>query len=284
MEFDKWFGVEVAARPASWARGSPPARSPRCGAGGASMRCLPCCHSDSPPWPSSDCRPRTAPTGLRRTHGPSSHLAHCSGGASSCTGAPRVLLVRIVRNPVERTAPVAGGCAVAAERDPDRTVRHRRARGRSRRRTRGTVGGCRMGRPGHRSRADPARPRVGSDRATAVVTVARHHRHRGSRLRSPGRPCEQPAPAHRRAPGSRQQPHRQLHGLLLTRSALGEAATTALFTTHGWVGSSLLGVGFAASALAVLATDRRHPATARTSDPTQQETWGGGTSLTPARG
>jgi predicted MFS family arabinose efflux permease len=40
-------------------------------------------------------------------------------------------------------------------------------------------------------------------------------------------------------------------------SALGAAATTALFTAHGWTGSSLLGAGFAACALAVWATDRR---------------------------
>ena len=37
--------------------------------------------------------------------------------------AHRVLLVRIVRNSVERTVPAAGGRAVAAEREPDRTVR-----------------------------------------------------------------------------------------------------------------------------------------------------------------
>ncbi|WP_097868647.1 MFS transporter [Streptomyces sp. rh34] len=34
-------------------------------------------------------------------------------------------------------------------------------------------------------------------------------------------------------------------------SALGAAATTAIFTTHGWTGTSLLGSGFAACALAV---------------------------------
>jgi cyanate permease len=39
-------------------------------------------------------------------------------------------------------------------------------------------------------------------------------------------------------------------------SALGAAATTGIFTTHGWVGSSLLGAGFAACGLAVWATDR----------------------------
>ncbi|MFI6393407.1 MFS transporter [Nonomuraea sp. NPDC050540] len=42
-------------------------------------------------------------------------------------------------------------------------------------------------------------------------------------------------------------------------SALGAAATTAVFTAHGWVGSSLLGAGFAACALAVWAFDRRRP-------------------------
>ncbi|MFF4986353.1 MFS transporter [Streptosporangium saharense] len=36
-------------------------------------------------------------------------------------------------------------------------------------------------------------------------------------------------------------------------SALGAATTTAVFTAHGWVGSSLLGAGFAACALAVWA-------------------------------
>ncbi|MGW1076673.1 MFS transporter [Streptomyces sp. NPDC002537] len=40
-------------------------------------------------------------------------------------------------------------------------------------------------------------------------------------------------------------------------SALGAAATTAVFTAHGWAGSSLLGAGFAACALAVWAIDRR---------------------------
>lgn len=40
-------------------------------------------------------------------------------------------------------------------------------------------------------------------------------------------------------------------------SALGAAATTVLFTAYGWAGSSLLGAGFAACALAVWATDRR---------------------------
>ncbi|MFD3479023.1 MFS transporter [Streptomyces sp. NPDC058695] len=42
-------------------------------------------------------------------------------------------------------------------------------------------------------------------------------------------------------------------------SALGAAATTAVFTAHGWAGSSLLGAGFAACGLAVWATDRRLP-------------------------
>ncbi|MFB9626104.1 MFS transporter [Nonomuraea helvata] len=36
-------------------------------------------------------------------------------------------------------------------------------------------------------------------------------------------------------------------------SALGAAATTAVFTAHGWMGSSLLGAGFAACAMAVWA-------------------------------
>ncbi|MEU5696748.1 MFS transporter [Actinosynnema sp. NPDC020468] len=39
-------------------------------------------------------------------------------------------------------------------------------------------------------------------------------------------------------------------------SALGAAATTALFAAHGWVGSSLLGAGFATGALVVWAVDR----------------------------
>lgn len=42
-------------------------------------------------------------------------------------------------------------------------------------------------------------------------------------------------------------------------SALGAAATTAVFTAHGWGGSSLLGAGFAGCALAVWAIDRRLP-------------------------
>ncbi|MCX2967952.1 MULTISPECIES: MFS transporter [Streptomyces] len=40
-------------------------------------------------------------------------------------------------------------------------------------------------------------------------------------------------------------------------SALGAAATTAIFTAHGWAGSSLLGAGFAVCALAVWATSWR---------------------------
>ncbi|MDQ0746994.1 putative MFS family arabinose efflux permease [Streptomyces africanus] len=40
-------------------------------------------------------------------------------------------------------------------------------------------------------------------------------------------------------------------------SALGAAATTAVFTAYGWTGSSLLGAGCAACALAVRAADRR---------------------------
>ncbi|GAA5056291.1 MFS transporter [Nocardia callitridis] len=42
-------------------------------------------------------------------------------------------------------------------------------------------------------------------------------------------------------------------------SALGAATTTVLFTAYGWVGSSLLGAGFAVCALAVWATDTRIP-------------------------
>ncbi|MFF9087762.1 MFS transporter [Streptomyces sp. NPDC014991] len=40
-------------------------------------------------------------------------------------------------------------------------------------------------------------------------------------------------------------------------SALGAASTTAVFSVHGWAGSSLLGAVFAACALAVWAIDRR---------------------------
>ncbi|MEV5609111.1 MFS transporter [Streptomyces sp. NPDC052225] len=42
-------------------------------------------------------------------------------------------------------------------------------------------------------------------------------------------------------------------------SALGAAATTSVFTSHGWVGSSLLGAAFAACALLVWAIDVRRP-------------------------
>ncbi|MFJ2090891.1 MFS transporter [Streptomyces sp. NPDC087901] len=42
-------------------------------------------------------------------------------------------------------------------------------------------------------------------------------------------------------------------------SALGAAATTAVFAAHGWAGSSLLGAGFAACALVVWSADRRLP-------------------------
>ncbi|MFD5130304.1 MFS transporter [Streptomyces olindensis] len=52
-------------------------------------------------------------------------------------------------------------------------------------------------------------------------------------------------------------------------SALGAAATTALFTAHGWAGSSLLGAGFAACGLAVWAADRR-PARNRTRLPSEK--------------
>ncbi|MGW2464971.1 MFS transporter [Streptomyces sp. NPDC001761] len=45
-------------------------------------------------------------------------------------------------------------------------------------------------------------------------------------------------------------------------SALGAAATTSVFTSHGWTGSSLLGAGFATCALIVWATGgRRRPTT-----------------------
>ncbi|HEX2312333.1 MAG TPA: MFS transporter [Thermomonospora sp.] len=43
-------------------------------------------------------------------------------------------------------------------------------------------------------------------------------------------------------------------------SALGAAATTVVFASAGWAGSSLLGAGFALCALAVWAIDRRRPA------------------------
>ncbi|RII11866.1 Inner membrane transport protein YnfM [Streptomyces sp. YIM 130001] len=47
-------------------------------------------------------------------------------------------------------------------------------------------------------------------------------------------------------------------------SAFGAVATTAVLTSHGWAGSSLLGAGFAACALAVWAVDRRlSPASAK---------------------
>ncbi|SCD42589.1 Predicted arabinose efflux permease, MFS family [Streptomyces sp. BpilaLS-43] len=42
-------------------------------------------------------------------------------------------------------------------------------------------------------------------------------------------------------------------------SALGAAATTAVFSIHGWAGSSLLGAGFAVCALAVWAVNGRSP-------------------------
>ncbi|GAB2927120.1 MFS transporter [Streptomyces mayteni] len=45
-------------------------------------------------------------------------------------------------------------------------------------------------------------------------------------------------------------------------SALGAAATTVVFASAGWAGSSLLGAGFAGSALVVWAADRRAPAAA----------------------
>ncbi|WP_129844045.1 MFS transporter [Streptomyces sp. RFCAC02] len=42
-------------------------------------------------------------------------------------------------------------------------------------------------------------------------------------------------------------------------SAVGAAATTAMYAAHGWAGSSLLGAGFAVCAMAVWATDRLPP-------------------------
>jgi predicted MFS family arabinose efflux permease len=50
-------------------------------------------------------------------------------------------------------------------------------------------------------------------------------------------------------------------------SALGAAATTAAFSAHGWTGSSLLGAGFAACALAVWASARRPQVTAEAREP-----------------
>lgn len=50
-----------------------------------------------------------------------------------------------------------------------------------------------------------------------------------------------------------------LFGLVGLAGALGAAATTSIFSAYGWVGSSLLGAGFAACALAVWATDRQLP-------------------------
>ncbi|WP_157419879.1 MFS transporter [Actinomadura kijaniata] len=55
-------------------------------------------------------------------------------------------------------------------------------------------------------------------------------------------------------------------------SALGAAATTAVFTIHGWTGSSLLGAGFAACALTVWAIDRRLPRDNATPRPEKVDT------------
>ncbi|GAA1580780.1 MFS transporter [Actinomadura kijaniata] len=55
-------------------------------------------------------------------------------------------------------------------------------------------------------------------------------------------------------------------------SALGAAATTAVFTVHGWTGSSLLGAGFAACALTVWAIDRRLPRDNATPRPEKADT------------
>ncbi|MFI0910729.1 MFS transporter [Streptomyces abikoensis] len=54
-------------------------------------------------------------------------------------------------------------------------------------------------------------------------------------------------------------------------SALGAAATTAVFAAHGWAGSSLLGAGFAACALVVWAVSPRDSADLRS----EQVTSGG---------
>ncbi|GIH45678.1 Predicted arabinose efflux permease, MFS family [Microbispora rosea] len=53
-------------------------------------------------------------------------------------------------------------------------------------------------------------------------------------------------------------------------SALGAAATTAVFTAHGWAGCSLLGAAFAACALVVWAAGPDRSSTGRTSDPRRQ--------------
>jgi predicted MFS family arabinose efflux permease len=42
-------------------------------------------------------------------------------------------------------------------------------------------------------------------------------------------------------------------------SALGATATTTVFATAGWTGSSILGAAFAACALVVWAANRRWP-------------------------
>lgn len=59
-------------------------------------------------------------------------------------------------------------------------------------------------------------------------------------------------------------------------SALGAAATTSVFTSYGWAGSSILGAGFAACALIVWAADRVRPsktseALAEVAEPRGQE-------------
>jgi predicted MFS family arabinose efflux permease len=59
-------------------------------------------------------------------------------------------------------------------------------------------------------------------------------------------------------------------------SALGAAATTAVFTAHGWAGSGLLGAGFAACALAVWAIGRRAARAARTGSRRTRLGCGGG--------
>jgi cyanate permease len=52
-------------------------------------------------------------------------------------------------------------------------------------------------------------------------------------------------------------------------SALGAAATTALFDAAGWAGSSVLGAGFAMCALAVWVVDRLIPPAPRVGSSSQ---------------
>ena len=139
----------------------------------------------------------------------------------------------------------------------DRPVRRRGTRGSAERGPGRTAGRRRIRRPGDQAGARLAPCLLGSDRATAMVAVAARRRNRPARLRGPGRARQQPAPAHHGSPGSHQQRHRRLHGLYALGSALGAAATTAVFGAAGWAGSSVLGAVLAACALAVWALDRR---------------------------